>query len=155
MVLEVTTESWVYSVEHIITSVWHLILLQVCISMWQGKCWGVTPSRSWAGERRTGHPIGWQQTPGTATGETKVRQKPGCGSGKGGFMVRSTQSHVTNSGNVMSRRRVGLKLCVCALLFDFRFLQDQAWKWWVWYWVRGGYRNPTQLDEISPGCIKM
>lgn len=93
------------------------------------------------GEMLGGHAIkilGWGEENGTpywlaanswnSDWGDKGTTKPGCGSGKGGLMVRSEQSHVTHSGNVMSRRRVGLKLCVCALLFDFRFLQDQAWK---------------------------
>ena len=37
------------------------------------------PSSSLAGERRTGRPIGWLQTPGTLTGETKVRQNKKLG----------------------------------------------------------------------------
>lgn len=50
----------------------HSLLLQVYTSMWQERCWVAMPSRYLAGERRTGHPIGWLQTPGTVTGETKV-----------------------------------------------------------------------------------
>lgn len=34
----------------------------------------VTPSKSWAGGRRTGRLSGWLQTLGTMTGETKVQQ---------------------------------------------------------------------------------
>lgn len=109
--------------------------------MWQGACWAVTPSRSWAGERRMGRPTGWLRTPGTVTGETKVRQTPGN---------VTPMSHNLAMWWVIWQRSVCPESCF--LRCDFRLLQDQAWTRWVWYRVGGGYRNPTQLDEMSPGC---
>lgn len=53
---------------------WPFWLSQVCISVCLGLLWAATPSRCWAGGRRTVFPTGSVPTPGTLTGAITVRR---------------------------------------------------------------------------------
>lgn len=72
-----------------------------------------------------GRPTGWLQTPGTVTGETKVRQNQGVGLFHIPFSVERTC--VTQFVKVVSDMVNLNTLKSYFVSYCFRFLQDQAW----------------------------
>lgn len=70
------------------------------------------PSRSSAGERRTGLLTGWLQTPGMLIGEIKVQQKQGLGLCPGHTLFQQNRQIPHNQSALKKSRPLIAVLCL-------------------------------------------